>query len=242
MGTDYVGSQLPLMQLTNVHRTFHMGEVEVQVLRGVNLEIYEQELLIILGESGSGKSTLLNMIGGIDQPTRGTINFSGSELTTLSEKDLTQFRRHKVGFVFQFYNLIPTLTARENVAVATEIATSPMDATEALDLVGLGDRLDHFPSQLSGGQQQRVAIARALAKRPTLMLCDEPTGALDHETTVKVLALLQKINKQTQTTMIMITHSSAMVKLADRSAVIQDGIMTDIRHNTSPVAPSKIQW
>lgn len=231
-----------IMQLREVHRTFYMGEVEVPVLRGVNLDIYNEEMLIILGESGSGKSTLLNLIGGIDQPSKGSIDFDGQDLTTLSEKELTKFRRYQVGFVFQFYNLIPTLTATENVAVATEVADNPMTAVEALNLVGLGDRLDYFPSQLSGGQQQRVAIARALAKRPRLMLCDEPTGALDHETTEKVLTLLQRINKETRTTMVMITHSSAMIAMAQRSAVISDGVITSIETNPNPLSPEEIQW
>lgn len=232
----------PLMSLQNVHRTFLMGEVKVPVLRGVDLDIFENELLIILGESGSGKSTLLNMIGGIDQPNSGIISFEDRDLTRLSEKELTSFRRDRVGFVFQFYNLIPTLTALENVAVATEIADDPISAAEALKMVGLEDRLDHFPSQLSGGQQQRVAIARALAKRPKLMLCDEPTGALDLETTEMVLELLQKINKKTGTTMVMITHSQTMVQMADRSAVISDGKMTDVTTITDPVSPRKLEW
>jgi putative ABC transport system ATP-binding protein len=237
---DQQQSPSVLMKIEDVHRTFLMGEVEVPVLRGVNLEIYTNELLIILGESGSGKSTLLNMIGGIDQPSSGNITFQGQNLGTLSEHELTEFRRTKIGFVFQFYNLIPTLTALENVAVAAEIVSDPLDPEETLELVGLGDRLDHFPSQLSGGQQQRVAIARALAKRPQLMLCDEPTGALDQETTENILELLQKINKQTGTTMVMITHSSLMVGLADRSALILDGIVTDIRRNEIPLSPKEL--
>jgi putative ABC transport system ATP-binding protein len=230
----------PLMSLRDVYRTFTMGEVEVPVLRGVNIDIYANELLIILGESGSGKSTLLNMIGGIDQPTSGTITFGDQELTSLTDHQLTLFRRNEVGFVFQFYNLIPTLTALENVATATEIADEPISPEEALELVGLADRMNHFPSQLSGGQQQRVAIARALAKRPRLMLCDEPTGALDHETTVRVLELLQHINTQTGTTMVMITHASAMVKMADRSAVIADGKVIDITKIVEPVSPQQL--
>ncbi len=241
MQTDPQQIPSPLMQLKDVHRTFLMGEVKVPVLRGVNLDIYQDELLIILGESGSGKSTLLNMIGGIDQPTEGTITFLDQEITSLPEKELTNFRRNRIGFVFQFYNLIPTLTALENVAVATEIAKDPIDAAETLELVGLADRLDHFPSQLSGGQQQRVAIARALAKRPKLMLCDEPTGALDQETTEMVLGLLQKINKQTGTSMVMITHSPSMIDMADRSAVITDGRITDIRQTREPISPEKIR-
>ncbi|SDO66271.1 ABC transporter ATP-binding protein [Desulforhopalus singaporensis] len=220
----------PLVRLENVCRTFFMGEVEVKVIRGVDLEIYAGELLIIHGESGSGKSTLLNMIGGIDRPSSGIIFFNGNELTAYSEKELTEFRRNQVGFIFQFYNLIPSLTAVENVRVATEIATNPMDEAEALELVGLGDRLDYFPSQLSGGQQQRVAIARALAKRPRLMLCDEPTGALDHETTEKILQLLHRINKETETTMVMITHSSALLAVSDRSVTLSDGKISGGRH------------
>lgn len=242
MKTNQKQASPPLMHLQDVHKTFLMGEVEVPVLRGVDLHIHENELLIILGESGSGKSTLLNMIGGIDQPSSGTISFQGQDLTSLSEKELTRFRRDKVGFVFQFYNLIPTLTAIENVAVATEIAEAPISAAEALDLVGLKDRLDHFPSQLSGGQQQRVAIARALAKRPKLMLCDEPTGALDRETTEMVLELLQRINKKTGTSMVMITHSQAMVQMADRSAVISDGKIIDITTISQPVSPNELEW
>ena len=181
-----------LIKLADVHRTFTAGEVDVHVLRGIDLTIDAEEFLIIQGESGSGKSTLMNMVGGIDRPTSGTISFKGSDLTSLSDKDLTRFRRDNVGFVFQFYNLIPTLTAVENVATAAEIAPNPMDPVAALKIVGLGDRIDHFPSQLSGGQQQRVAMARALAKQPELMLCDEPTGALDQENTQLILSLLQK--------------------------------------------------
>ncbi len=230
------------MSLKDVHKTFTMGEVKVPVLRGVDLDIFPNELLIILGESGSGKSTLLNMIGGIDQPTSGQITFKENDITRLNEGELTRFRRQQVGFVFQFYNLIPTLTALENVATATEIADDPLAPEEALELVGLGDRLDHFPSQLSGGQQQRVAIARAIAKRPQIMLCDEPTGALDHETTEMVLELLQNINKQTETTMIMITHAIAMTKIANRSATITDGKVVDITKITSPISPREIAW
>ena len=217
-----------LIHLEEIKKNYIMGRQELQVLKGISLDILRNEYVALMGPSGSGKSTLLNMIGGIDQPSSGIISFQGQDLTSLSEKELTRFRRDKVGFVFQFYNLIPTLTALENVAVATEIAEAPISAAEALDLVGLKDRLDHFPSQLSGGQQQRVAIARALAKRPKLMLCDEPTGALDRETTEMVLELLQRINKKTGTSMVMITHSQTMAQMADRSAVISDGKIIDI--------------
>jgi putative ABC transport system ATP-binding protein len=230
------------MHLTGVHRTFTVGEVDVHVLRGVDLAIYSKELLIIKGESGSGKSTLMNMIGGIDKPTRGSITFNGQNINDLSDQEITRFRRDHVGFVFQFYNLVPTLSAVENVATATEIADNPMDPAEALTLVGLGDRLDHFPSQLSGGQQQRVAMARALAKRPELMLCDEPTGSLDHENTVLILELLQKINKETGTTIVMITHASAMAKIANRTAVITDGVISEIVSNSNPQLAGEIAW
>lgn len=231
-----------LMQLKDVHRTFTVGEVDVHVLRGIDLNIYAGELLIIKGESGSGKSTLMNMIGGIDTPSKGEIAFLGQNITSLSEKEITTFRRDHIGFVFQFYNLVPTLTALENVATATEIASNPIDPAEALKLVGLGDRLNHFPSQLSGGQQQRVALARALAKQPDLMLCDEPTGALDHDNTVMILELLQNINKQTGTTIVLITHADAISKIADRIAIISDGIISELQENVHPKLAAEIVW
>lgn len=237
-----MGDHNVLMHLQNVHRTFTVGEVDIRVLRGITLDINTQELLIIKGESGSGKSTLLNMIGGIDKPTQGSIIFEGQDISTLEDKEITRFRRDYIGFVFQFYNLVPTLTALENVATATEISKNPMNAAEALELVGLGDRLDHFPSQLSGGEQQRVAMARALAKRPKLMLCDEPTGALDHENTVLILELLQKINKETGTTIVMITHSPVMDQMANRTAIITDGIISEIIPTSSPKPASEIVW
>lgn len=231
-----------LMSLTGVHRTFTVGEVDVHVLRGIDLTVNSEELLIIHGESGSGKSTLMNMIGGIDRPTRGTITFKETNLNELEDRQLTRFRRDHVGFVFQFYNLIPTLSAAENVATATEIADNPMDPREALEIVGLDDRVDHFPSQLSGGQQQRVAMARALAKRPELMLCDEPTGALDHENTLLILELLQRINRETGTTIVMITHATTIAQLAHRTATITDGIISEIVINTNPLPAAKIVW
>jgi len=231
-----------LMSLTGVHRTFTVGEVDVHVLRGIDLTVNSEELLIIHGESGSGKSTLMNMIGGIDKPTRGTITFKETKLNELEDRQLTRFRRDYVGFVFQFYNLIPTLSAAENVATATEIADNPMDPREALKIVGLDDRIDHFPSQLSGGQQQRVAMARALAKRPELMLCDEPTGALDHENTLLILELLQRINRETGTTIVMITHATTIAQLAHRTATITDGIISEIVINTNPLPAAEIVW
>lgn len=231
-----------LMRLKDVHKNFLVGEVEVRVLRGVNLDIRAGELLIIKGESGSGKSTLMNMIGGIDKPSAGTIHFGSNDITELNEKEITLFRRKHVGFVFQFYNLVSTLTALENVATATEIADKPIDPAKALELVGLGDRCDHFPSQLSGGQQQRVAIARAMAKSPNLLLCDEPTGALDNENTVMILELLQNINRQTGTTIVMITHAPQMIRMANRAALIDDGVISQIQTTPAPLAASEISW
>ncbi len=230
------------MQLKDVHRTFTVGEVKVHVLRGINLEILARELLIIKGESGSGKSTLLNLIGGIDQPSQGFISFNNRDLTGLDEQEITRFRRDHIGFVFQFYNLVPTLTALENVATATEIAARPMEPAAALELVGLADRLHHFPSQLSGGEQQRVAVARALAKRPELMLCDEPTGALDQENTIMILELLQKINRETGTTIVMITHAPAMAQLANRTAIIADGVIAEIITTADPLPAGAVDW
>jgi putative ABC transport system ATP-binding protein len=230
------------MHLEGVHRTFTVGEIDVHVLRGVNLDIFQKELLIIKGESGSGKSTLMNMIGGIDTPTQGTINFNGTNINELGDQEITRFRRDHVGFVFQSYNLVPTLSALENVATATEIASNPIDPADALRMVGLGGHLDHFPSQLSGGEQQRVAVARALAKRPKLMLCDEPTGALDHDNTVKILELIQKINNETDTTIVLITHAQALSQIADRTAVIADGVIREVQLNSNPLPVSEIVW
>ncbi|MBU0946860.1 MAG: ABC transporter ATP-binding protein [Proteobacteria bacterium] len=230
------------MKLENVHRTFQVGEIAVHVLRGVDLDIYAGELLIIQGESGSGKSTLMNMIGGIDQPSQGKISFEGQDISQLGDRRLTRFRRDQVGFVFQFYNLVPTLSALENVATATEIAENPMNPAEALDLVGLSERMHHFPAQLSGGEQQRVAMARAIAKHPKLMLCDEPTGALDHENTIMILELLQRLNRETGTTMVMITHAQAMTRMANRIAFIADGKIAKVSHNATPLLAKELIW
>ncbi len=232
----------PLIRLVDIHRTFTVGEVAVHVLRGIDLNILSGGFLIIKGESGSGKSTLMNMIGGIDKPSKGSIIFNNLDISSFNDKETTKFRRDHIGFVFQFYNLVPTLTAIENVATATEIATNPMDPADALQLVGLGDRLTHFPSQLSGGQQQRVAMARAIAKRPDLLLCDEPTGALDQENTVVILELLQKINKETGTSVVMITHSPVLSQIANRTAIIKDGIISEIIKTANPVKASEIIW
>ncbi len=234
--------QQAVFHTENLTKTYSMGEVEVHALRGINLDIYAGELVVLLGISGSGKSTLLNIIGGLDVPTTGKVIYKGQNLTEASDAELTQFRRLNVGFVFQFYNLIPSLTARENVAIVTEIAADPMPPEEALALVGLSDRCDHFPSQLSGGQQQRVAIARAIAKRPAILLCDEPTGALDSKTGIIVLEALEKANKTLGTTTILITHNASIAGMADRVIFLSDGQISDEKNNLSKLPPSEIQW
>jgi putative ABC transport system ATP-binding protein len=218
----------PLIDIRGVFKTYTMGEVEVPVLKGVDLAIRRGEMLTVLGESGSGKSTLMNMIGGIDRVDRGTLHFEGEDIAGYSESQLTAYRRDRVGFVFQFYNLVPTLTALENVWAAAEIVHEAMDPAAALALVGLADRMEHFPAQLSGGQQQRVAIARALAKCPALLLCDEPTGALDHETSGVILELLRQVNRETRTTLVMITHNPENARWTDRTAVIADGRISSL--------------
>ena len=225
--------------LTKVYQT---GEVEVHALRGVDLDLYSGEFMVLLGASGSGKSTLLNIVGGLDVPTSGRVMFRGKELTHATTGELTQFRRAHVGFVFQFYNLIPSLTARENVSLVTEIADNPMDPAEALQLVKLGDRLDHFPSQLSGGEQQRVAIARAIAKQPDVLLCDEPTGALDSQTGVVVLEALESVNRNLGTTTAVITHNAVIADMADRVVRMADGRIAEITENTSRAEPRDLQW
>ncbi len=230
------------IKLEGVTRTFVSGQVETKVLHGIDLEIYEGELTVILGASGSGKSTLLNMIGGIDRPTSGRIVFNGSDLATLDDAGLTEYRRKSVGFVFQFYNLVPTLTARENVEVSTEISDDPMDPAKALELVGLGDRINHFPSQMSGGQQQRVAIARALAKRPSIMLCDEPTGALDAKTGQMILGTLVDLNERLGTTIIIITHAAPISLLAHRIVHIGSGVVTKAEYVGKRLKVGEISW
>jgi len=225
--------------LTKVYR---MGEVEVQALRSVDLDLYRGELVVILGPSGSGKSTLLNILGGLDAPTSGAVRFLDHELTGAGDRELTRYRREHVGFVFQFYNLIPSLTARENVALVTEIAERPMDPAEALGLVGLSERLDHFPAQLSGGEQQRVAIARAVAKRPDALLCDEPTGALDYETGKLVLDVLERVNEELGTTTAVITHNAAIAAMADRVIRLRSGQISEIRRNARRARPDELSW
>ncbi|HLS54662.1 MAG TPA: ABC transporter ATP-binding protein [Zeimonas sp.] len=219
-----------------------MGEVEVHALREVDLDLYEGELVVLLGASGSGKSTLLNILGGLDRPTRGEVFYRDHQLTAASDAQLTEFRREHVGFVFQFYNLIPSLTALENVALVTQIAANPMDPAQALELVGLGDRRNHFPAQLSGGEQQRVAIARAVAKRPDVLLCDEPTGALDYATGKLVLEVLERVNRELGTITVLITHNAAIAAMADRVIRIGSGRIVGIERNATRASPSEISW
>jgi len=223
-------------------KTYRMGEVEVRALAGVDLEIREGEFIVLLGPSGSGKSTLLNILGGLDTPTSGTALWRDHDLATAGEAELTRYRREHVGFVFQFYNLIPSLTVRENVALVTEIAPSPMRPEEALDLVGLTPRLDHFPAQLSGGEQQRVAIARAIAKRPDVLLCDEPTGALDYATGKVVLDVIARINRELGTTAVVITHNAAIAGMADLVLRLADGRIAGVDVNAHRLTAAEIAW
>jgi putative ABC transport system ATP-binding protein len=223
-------------------KVYHTGELDIHALSGADLTLYEGELAVLLGPSGSGKSTLLNILGGLDVATDGHAWFRDTEITALSERELTRYRRDHVGFVFQFYNLIPSLSARENVALVTEISPNPMMPEEALGLVGLEHRLDHFPSQMSGGEQQRVAIARAIAKRPEVLLCDEPTGALDSKTGVRVLEALTSVNEELGTTTAVITHNVAIASIAHRVFHFGDGKITRTYANKRRVAPSKVQW
>jgi putative ABC transport system ATP-binding protein len=225
--------------LTKVYR---MGEIEVHALRGIDLDLYPGEFVVLLGPSGSGKSTLLNILGGLDRATSGHVSYHGKELTNATDRELTEYRRHHVGFVFQFYNLIPSLTARENVATVTEIARQPMKPEEALALVGLAERMDHFPSQLSGGEQQRVAIARAIAKKPAVLLCDEPTGALDSATGVLVLEALERVNRDLGTTTAVITHNASIAEMADRVIHLSDGHITSLARNPSKRSPHELHW
>ena len=223
-------------------KIYHTGSVEIQALRGVDFELRPGELVVLLGPSGSGKSTLLNILGGLDTPTDGELSFDDHELTNASERELTLFRRQHVGFVFQFYNLIPSLTARENVALVTEIATRPMTPEDALTIVGLDERMDHFPAQLSGGEQQRVAIARAIAKQPELLLCDEPTGALDSKTGILVLEAIERVNRELGTATAVITHNSGVAGMADRVISIGDGRIVNVAVNESRVPARELTW
>ena len=232
----------PVFHLVDLAKVYRMGDVQVHALRGVTLDVRAGELLVLLGPSGSGKSTLLNIVGGLDRPTGGIASYCDHDLTTDDEAALTRYRREHVGFVFQFYNLIPSLTARENVALVTDIAVDPLDPDDALDLVGLRARLDHFPSQLSGGEQQRVAIARAIAKRPAALLCDEPTGALDVETGIVVLRAIVNANRELGTTTIVITHNVAIGGMADRVVSLADGRISAVRANATKAAPEDLSW
>lgn len=231
-----------LLSIRHVNKTYRMGEVDVHALRDASLEIYDGEFLIIAGPSGSGKSTLLNQIGGIDRPSSGTVLFLNRDLATASDAELNEYRRTEIGFVFQFYNLIPTLTALENVQVVTEVVKHSLDPREALRMVNLEDRADHFPAQLSGGEQQRVSIARALASNPRLILCDEPTGALDLKTSKQVLDLLIHLNQNLKKTIVLITHNNAISSLGHRVALISDGAIHTIRINEKPKTVEEIHW
>ena len=244
--SDLAPAKKPLrptvLHVHGVSKTYRVGEVEVQALRGVELDLYEGELVVLLGASGSGKSTLLKILGGLDVPTDGEVYYLDHELTGAGEEELTRFRREHVGFVFQFYNLIPSLTALENVSLVTEIAERPLDPEEALRLVGLSERLQHFPAQLSGGEQQRVAIARAIAKRPDVLLCDEPTGSLDYATGKVVLDALVRVNQELGTTTAVITHNAAIAAMADRVIQMSSGQIVEVRSNTVKLSPAEIAW
>ena len=231
-----------LISTRDLSKIYHMGEVSVEALRDATLDIYEGEFVVILGPSGSGKSTLLNIIGGMDTPTHGKVFFKGQELGNLDDNGLTSYRRENIGFIFQFYNLLPNLTAKENVELVTEMSADPLDVMEVLDKVGLKERADHFPSQLSGGEQQRVAVARAVAKNPEMLLCDEPTGALDNITGRAVLKVLKEINQSLGKTVLVITHNAAIAEMADRVLYLSSGRITNIRTIENPVDPERIEW
>jgi putative ABC transport system ATP-binding protein len=227
---------------SDLSKTYIVGEVEVRALRDVNLAIYEREFVVLLGPSGSGKSTLLNILGGLDSPTSGEARWRDHDLVAADEAELTRYRREHVGFVFQFFNLIPSLSALENVALVSEIAEKPINPREALDLVGLSERLDHFPSQLSGGEQQRVAVARAIVKAPDVLLCDEPTGALDYDTGKLVLAAIARANTELGTTTVIITHNSAIAGMADRVLYLAGGRIARVERNPQRLSPDEVRW
>jgi putative ABC transport system ATP-binding protein len=237
-----VAPRTPVFEARGITKIYRMGEVAVPALRGVDVAFHEGELVVLLGASGSGKSTLLNVLGGLDVPTSGTVRWRDHDLADPDERQLTRYRRDHVGFVFQHYNLVPSLTARENVALAAEIARAPMTPEEALGLVGLSSRLDHFPSQLSGGEQQRVAIARAVVKRPEVLLCDEPTGALDAATGRLVLEVLSRVNRELGTTTVVITHNATIADMADRVLVLRDGAVVEEWTNAAKKTPAELSW
>jgi putative ABC transport system ATP-binding protein len=231
-----------VFQVRELTKVYQMGEVEVHALRGVDMELYSGELVVLLGPSGSGKSTLLNILGGLDTASGGHVSYRGKILTQATDKELTEYRRFHVGFVFQFYNLIPSLTAKENVEVVTEIAADPMVAEDALAIVGLSERLDHFPAQLSGGEQQRVAIARAISKKPEVLLCDEPTGALDSKTGIVVLEALERVNRELGTATVIITHNVDIAAMADRVIYLSNGRISEVKRNAVKKQPSELEW
>jgi putative ABC transport system ATP-binding protein len=234
--------RVPLFVARDLTKVYTSGEVDVRALDGVSLDLYGGELIVLLGASGSGKSTLLNILGGLDASTSGSLSYKGEDLTHANEDELTRFRRDSVGFIFQFYNLIPSLTARENIALITDISIDPMTPDQALELVALGDRADHFPSQMSGGQQQRVAIARAIAKRPEVLLCDEPTGALDVKTGITVLEAIERVNREIGTLTIVITHNAAIADMADRVIHLSDGHILEIHTNRERRPVNSLVW
>lgn len=231
-----------LISADGLSKIYHMGEVSVEALKDATFEIYEGEFVVILGPSGSGKSTLLNIIGGMDTPTLGKALFRGNELNDLDDNGLTRYRREKIGFIFQFYNLLPNLTARENVELVTDMSADPLDVMEVLDKVGLKARADHFPAQMSGGEQQRVAVARAVAKNPDMLLCDEPTGALDNATGRVVLRVLKEINQSLGKTVVVITHNAVIAEMANRVLYLSNGRIADIRTIENPIDPERIEW
>ena len=241
-GSPAVTAAPVLFHVRQLTKTYAMGEVEVQAQHHVDLDIYAGEFVVLLGPSGSGKSTLLNILGGLDRPSGGEVYFGPQNLTQASDRQLTGFRRQFIGFIFQFYNLIPSLTAAENVALVTDLAAHPMPPRLALELVGLGDRHQHFPSQLSGGEQQRVAIARAIAKRPQVLLCDEPTGALDYSTGKRVLEVLARVNQDLGTTVVIITHNAGIGAMGDRVITMRDGQIQSIEHHAQRARPDQLEW
>ena len=239
---DPAQSEEVVLSARELVKTYQMGEVKVHALRGVDMDLRSGEFLVLLGASGSGKSTLLNILGGLDTATSGTVIYRGQDLTKADDEELTEFRRAHVGFVFQFYNLIPSLTAEENVRLVADIADDPMSPVDALDLVGLGPRKDHFPSQLSGGEQQRVAIARAVCKQPDVLLCDEPTGALDFRTGILVLETLERVNRELGTTTAVITHNVPIAQMANTVVELVDGQVSKVEHRETKLPASGLRW
>lgn len=232
----------PVLRGEDIAKIYRMGDVDVHALRGVDVSLYKGELMVLLGASGSGKSTLLNILGGLDVPTTGRVIYLGKDIAVAGDRELTRFRRQHVGFVFQFYNLVPSLTAKENVALVTEISERPLDPRDALEMVGLTERMNHFPAQLSGGEQQRVAIARAVAKQPDILLCDEPTGALDFKTGIRVLEVIAEVNQRLGTTTAVITHHAPIASMADRIITLADGQVQSDRFNDKKLSPSDLSW